>query len=113
MANFILQFEFCSFFPQNIREFVTKYSLFKYFSQNGKKITQQKNHGPKISGGGVCDLWTLGPRDALMIYAMQFSLKLYSVKLFMKEGSLFCSYEIHSTRTGMLQIMFLVSLESS
>jgi hypothetical protein len=32
----------------------------------------------------------------------------------MKEGSLlylFCSYEIH--RTGMLQIMFLVSLESS
>jgi len=28
----------------------------------------------------------------------------------MKEGSLFCSYEIHQTR--MLQIMFLVSLES-
>jgi hypothetical protein len=31
--------------------------------------------------------------------------------LSMKEGSLFCSYEIH--RTGMLQIAFLVSLESS
>jgi hypothetical protein len=31
--------------------------------------------------------------------------------LSMKEGSLFCSYEIHQTR--MLQIMFLVSLESS
>jgi len=31
--------------------------------------------------------------------------------LSMKQGSLFCSYEIH--RTGMLQIMFLVSLESS
>jgi hypothetical protein len=34
--------------------------------------------------------------------------------LSMKEGSLFnlfCSYEIH--RTGMLQIVFLVSLESS
>jgi hypothetical protein len=29
----------------------------------------------------------------------------------MKEGSLFCSYEIH--RTGMLHIVFLVSLESS
>jgi hypothetical protein len=29
----------------------------------------------------------------------------------MKEGSLFCNYEIH--RTGMLQIVFLVSLESS
>jgi len=29
----------------------------------------------------------------------------------MKEGSLFCSYEIHRTR--MLQIVFLVSLESS
>ncbi len=29
----------------------------------------------------------------------------------MKEGSLFCSYEIHWT--GMLQILFLVSLESS
>jgi hypothetical protein len=29
----------------------------------------------------------------------------------MKEGSLFCSYEIHETR--MLQIVFLVSLESS
>ncbi len=29
----------------------------------------------------------------------------------MKEGSLFWSYEIHQTR--MLQIMFLVSLESS
>jgi hypothetical protein len=30
----------------------------------------------------------------------------------MKEGSLFCSYEIH--QTGMLQIMFfLMSLESS
>jgi hypothetical protein len=28
----------------------------------------------------------------------------------MKEGSLFCSYEIHQT---WLQIMFLVSLESS
>jgi hypothetical protein len=73
----------------------------------------EKKSRAQISGGGVCDLWTLGPRDALMIYAMQFSLKLYSVKLFMKEGSLFCSYEIHSTRTGMLQIMFLVSLESS
>ncbi len=31
--------------------------------------------------------------------------------LSMKEGSLFCSYEIHQTR--MLQIVFLVSLESS
>jgi hypothetical protein len=31
--------------------------------------------------------------------------------LFMKEGSLFCSHEIH--QTGMLQIMLLVSLESS
>jgi hypothetical protein len=31
--------------------------------------------------------------------------------LSMKEGSLFCSYEIH--RTGMLQIVFLVSRESS
>jgi hypothetical protein len=31
--------------------------------------------------------------------------------LSMKEGSLFCSSEIH--RTGMLQIVFLVSLESS
>jgi hypothetical protein len=31
--------------------------------------------------------------------------------LSMKEGSLFCSYEIH--QTGMLQIMFLMSLESS
>ncbi len=31
--------------------------------------------------------------------------------LSMKEGSLFCSYEIHGT--GMLQIAFLVSLESS
>jgi hypothetical protein len=29
----------------------------------------------------------------------------------MKEGSLFCNYEIHQTR--MLQIVFLVSLESS
>jgi len=29
----------------------------------------------------------------------------------MKEGSLFCGYEIH--QTGMLRIMFLVSLESS
>jgi len=29
----------------------------------------------------------------------------------MKEGSLFCSCEIHET--GMLQIVFLVSLESS
>jgi hypothetical protein len=29
----------------------------------------------------------------------------------MKEGSLFCSYEIHGT--GMLQIVFLMSLESS
>ncbi len=29
----------------------------------------------------------------------------------MKEGSLFCSSEIH--QTGMLQIVFLVSLESS
>jgi hypothetical protein len=29
----------------------------------------------------------------------------------MKEGSLFCSYKIHQTR--LLQIMFLVSLESS
>jgi hypothetical protein len=29
----------------------------------------------------------------------------------MKEDCLFCSYEIH--RTGMLQIVFLVSLESS
>ncbi len=29
----------------------------------------------------------------------------------MKEGSLFCNYEIH--RTGMLQVVFLVSLESS
>jgi hypothetical protein len=32
-------------------------------------------------------------------------------RLSMKEGSLFCSYEIH--RTGMLQIMFLMSLERS
>ncbi len=31
--------------------------------------------------------------------------------LSMKEGSLFCNYEIHLTR--MLQIVFLVSLESS
>jgi hypothetical protein len=31
--------------------------------------------------------------------------------LSMKEGSLFCSYEMHRTR--MLQILFLVSLESS
>jgi hypothetical protein len=31
--------------------------------------------------------------------------------LSIKEGSLFCSYEIH--QTGMLQIVFLVSLESS
>ncbi len=31
--------------------------------------------------------------------------------LSMKEGSLFCSYEIHGT--VMLQIMFLMSLESS
>jgi hypothetical protein len=29
----------------------------------------------------------------------------------MKEGNLFCSYEIHPN--GMLQIVFLVSLESS
>jgi hypothetical protein len=29
----------------------------------------------------------------------------------MKEGSLFCTYEIH--QTGMLQIVFLVSLGSS
>jgi hypothetical protein len=29
----------------------------------------------------------------------------------MKEGSLFCGYEIH--QIGMLQIVFLVSLESS
>ncbi len=29
----------------------------------------------------------------------------------MKEGSLFCRYDIH--QTGMLQIVFLVSLESS
>jgi hypothetical protein len=34
-----------------------------------------------------------------------------SINLSMKEGSLFCSYEIHWTR--MLQIMFMVSLESS
>ncbi len=33
------------------------------------------------------------------------------IYLSMKEGSLFCSYEIHQTR--MLQVMFLVSLESS
>jgi hypothetical protein len=32
-------------------------------------------------------------------------------RLSMKEGSLFCSYEIHWT--GMLQILFLMSLESS
>jgi hypothetical protein len=31
--------------------------------------------------------------------------------LSIKEGSLFCNYEIH--RTGMLEIVFLVSLESS
>ncbi len=31
--------------------------------------------------------------------------------LSMKEGGLFCNYEIH--RTGMLQIVFVVSLESS
>jgi hypothetical protein len=31
--------------------------------------------------------------------------------LSMKEGSLFCNYEIHLT--GMLQIVFLMSLESS
>jgi hypothetical protein len=34
-----------------------------------------------------------------------------SLHLSMKEGSLFCSYEIHQAR--MLQIVFLVSLESS
>jgi hypothetical protein len=34
-----------------------------------------------------------------------------SLHLPMKEGSLFCNYEIHQTR--MLQIVFLVSLESS
>jgi hypothetical protein len=34
-----------------------------------------------------------------------------SLNLSMKEGSLFCSYEIHGT--GMLQIVFLMSLKSS
>jgi len=33
------------------------------------------------------------------------------VHLSMKEGSLFCTYDIHGT--GMTQIMFMVSLESS
>jgi hypothetical protein len=35
----------------------------------------------------------------------------FHAHLSMKEGSLFCSYEIH--RIGMLQIVFLMSLESS
>ncbi len=37
--------------------------------------------------------------------------QLLKVYLSMKEGSLFCSYEIH--RPGMLHIVFLVSFESS
>ncbi len=35
----------------------------------------------------------------------------FHAHLSMKEGSLFCSYEVH--QIGMLQIVFLVSLESS
>ncbi len=46
------------------------------------------------------DEFTLGPSAQATL-----------VDLSMKEGSLFCTYEIH--RTGMLQIVFLVSLESS
>jgi hypothetical protein len=63
---FILKIEFCSFFPQNIREFVTKYSFYNFFHKMEKNHPTEKSWA-QISGGKVCDLWSLGPRDAFMI----------------------------------------------
>jgi hypothetical protein len=60
------------------------------------------NFGPPPWVFNGLESTTLKLRDALGIKPSHLS---------MKEGSLFCSYEIH--RTGMLQIVFLVSLESS
>jgi hypothetical protein len=41
------------------------------------------------------------------------NLSIGDLHLSMKEGSLFCFVVMRSTKTGMLQILFLVSLESS
>jgi hypothetical protein len=103
----ILKIEFCSIFSQTSGNLWQNTLFLKKFTK-WKKITQQKNDGPKFLGAGCV---TYGPwgLEMLLWYAMQFSLKVYSVNLSMKEGR----DEINWTRTGMLQIMFVLSLESS
>jgi hypothetical protein len=73
--------------------------IFKLFS---KKVLKPKPEGLEIR------LKAQQPAEPELRYVLKSRI---AQNLSMKEGSLFCSYEIHQTR--MLQIVFLVSLESS
>ncbi len=82
----------------NLPSFESKSFFVLYICSQGLPL----NFGPPPWVFNGLESTTLKLRDALGIESSHLS---------MKEGSLFCSYEIH--RTGMLQIMFLVSLENS
>jgi len=86
-----------------------KRSVFKLFLKNLEATRKDHHHG--------CFQQAFNRLFSSPYYVLKFPISLLEVRLFfnlsMMEGSLFCFVVMRSTEPEMLQIVFLVSLESS